>query len=152
MLFLSTFTNKIDKKGRVSIPANFRNVVRKEEFQGVVAYGSFVNDCIEACSMTRIAELSDTIDSLDPYSEERDAFATAILGGSFQLSFDSDGRVLLPEELLNLAHLHDKALFIGKGKTFEIWNPDNFKDYATKARELALAKRHSLKFNKSEVK
>lgn len=150
MLFLSTFTNKIDKKGRVSVPANFRSVIRKEEYQGVIAYNSFINDCIEASGISRIEHLSHNIDNLDPYSEARDAFATAILGGSYQLSFDSDGRVMLPESLLDLAHLKDKALFIGKGATFEIWNPERFKEYASKARSIAKDKRLVLKFNNKE--
>lgn len=150
MLFLSTFTNKIDKKGRVSVPANFRSVIRKEEYQGIIAYGSFVNDCIEASGISRIEHLSYNIDNLDPYSEERDAFATAILGGSHQLGFDSDGRVMLPESLLDLADLKDRALFIGKGATFEIWNPEQFKKYASKARAIAKDKRLVLKFNNKE--
>lgn len=148
MLFLSTFTNKIDKKGRVSVPANFRAVIRKEEYQGIVAYGSFVHNCIEASGVSRIEHLSQNIDNLDPYSEERDAFATVILGGSYQLGFDSDGRVMLPEILLELAGLKERALFIGKGATFEIWNPDKFKEYADKARRIAHQKRLSLKLNK----
>jgi len=149
MLFLSTYINKIDKKGRVSVPANFRNLIRKDEFQGVVAYGSFIHNSIEACNMERIASINETIDSLDPYSEERDAFATAIFGGSYQLAFDNDGRISLPEGLLELASLKDKALFVGKGKTFEIWNPDNFKSYEENARKLALEKRSVLRVNKS---
>jgi MraZ protein len=148
MLFLSTFTNKIDKKGRVSVPANFRAAVRKEEFQGVVAFASFVNECIEVSPISRIEQISDNIDAMDPYSEERDAFATAILGESFQLAFDTDGRVMLPELLLERVKLTDKALFIGKGKTFEIWDPAKFTTYADKARELAKEKRYSLKMNK----
>ena len=150
MLFLSSFTNKIDKKGRVSVPANFRNLIRKQEFQGIIVYGSFINNCIEACGLDRIAELSDTIDKLDPYSAERDAFATTILGGSYQLAFDQDGRVVLPENLMAKAKLSTSAIFIGKGKTFEIWNPDIFISYKDKAQELALANRELLKFNKNE--
>jgi MraZ protein len=149
MLFLSTYINKIDKKGRVSVPANFRAVIRGDEFQGVVAYGSFIHKSIEACNMERIAAINENIDSLDPYSEERDAFATAIFGGSYQLSFDNDGRINLPENLIELANLKDKALFVGKGKTFEIWNPENFKIYEANARKIALERRSALTINKS---
>jgi MraZ protein len=147
-LFLSTFINKIDKKGRVSVPAQFRVALRQEEFKGIIVYPSFVNECVEACGMDRISQISDGIDSLDPYSEERDAFATAILGESYQLSFDSDGRVVLNDSLMNAANLQDKALFIGKGKTFEIWNPEKFTDYAEKARKFAREQRDKLRFNK----
>jgi MraZ protein len=96
--------------------------------------------------MARIEYLNKTIDHLDPYSEERDAFATAILAGSVQLSFDPEGRVILPEELMSSAHLSEHACFVGKGETFEIWQPETFNIYAAKARELAKEKRSLLRF------
>ncbi|MDG1288001.1 MAG: division/cell wall cluster transcriptional repressor MraZ [Rickettsiales bacterium] len=144
-LFLSTFTNKIDKKGRVSIPAPFRSALADQEFHGIIAYGSFINPCIEACGYDRIAKLSANIETLDPFSEERDAFATTILGGSSQISFDGEGRVLLPETLIADAGLTDHALFVGKGETFEIWEPKAFEAYAEQARKLARAQRLKLR-------
>ncbi len=144
-LFLSTFVNKVDKKGRVSVPANFRATLNNQSYKGIVAYASFVNGCIEACGMDRIERLSESIDSLDPYSDERDAFAATILGGSVQLPFDSEGRVMLPESLLKEAGIDDTAVFVGKGATFEIWNPKEFETYAGKARDLAKRERASLR-------
>jgi MraZ protein len=144
-LFLSTFQNKIDKKGRVSVPASFRQVVAREEFNGIVAYPSFINPCIEACSMTRMEKLSQRIEELDAFSEERDAFATAILGGSVQLSFDGEGRVLIPELLIVEANLSDNALFIGKGETFEIWEPKAFAEHSMRSRQLAREKRGQIR-------
>lgn len=151
-LFLSTYVNKIDKKGRVSIPANFRNTLSNQQFQGVIAYMSFINGCIEACGMDRIERLSESIDSLDPYSDERDAFATTILGGSVQLPFDGEGRVMLPEQLISQAGIEDKAVFVGKGATFEIWRPELFETYSAKARDLAQRQRANLRLaaNKKE--
>lgn len=149
-LFLSTYTNKVDKKGRVSVPANFRSSIPKDGFFGIVAYGSFVNPCIEACDMARIEKLSESIDELDPYSDERDAFATAILGGSVQMQFDSDGRVTLPESLIKEAGITDKVVFVGKGATFEIWQPEKFEEYASKARDLAKRQRNSLRLTKKQ--
>lgn len=147
-LFLSTYTNKIDKKGRVSIPAPFRSVLQTQHFNGVIAYPSFVYDCIEACGMDRIEKLSETIDLMDPYSEERDAFAASILGGSQQLQLDETGRVLLPKELIDFAKLDEQAVFIGKGQTFEIWSPKAFEAYSAKARDLAKQRRGSLSFSR----
>ena len=144
-LFLSTFAKKIDKKGRVSVPAQFRASLTEESFGGVVVYSSFVNPCIEACGMSRIEKLSGSIDNLDPFSNERDAFATAILGGSSQLQFDSEGRVTLPPELLSSAGIVEDVVFVGKGPTFEIWEPKQFEEYSNKARKLALEKRGSLR-------
>jgi MraZ protein len=149
-LFLSTYVNKIDQKGRVSVPANFRSTLANQEYKGIIAYASFVNGCIEACGMDRIKRLSDSIDNLDPYSDERDAFATTILGGSVQLPFDKEGRVMLTEELIKQAGIEDKAVFVGKGATFEIWNPDIFDEYASKARDLAKKQRANLRLNDKE--
>jgi len=144
-LFLSTFTNKIDKKGRVSVPAPFRNALSGQEFNGIIAYSSFINPCVEACGFDRIAKLSASIESLEPFSEERDAFATAILGGSVQISFDGEGRVMLPELLVVEAGIKEAALFVGKGETFEIWEPKAFEEYAARARALAREKRLKLR-------
>lgn len=144
-LFLSTYVNKIDKKGRVSVPASFRNVLVNEKFQGIVAYASFISTCIEGCGMGRIEQLSESIDALDPYSDERDAFAATILGGSIQLPFDGEGRVILPESLIKEAGISDQVAFVGKGITFEMWDPNTFTSYADKAKMLAKEKRAHLR-------
>jgi MraZ protein len=144
-LFLSTFKNRIDKKGRVSVPASYRNALAGQSFQGIVTYASFVNPCIEACGMERIEKLYRQIERLDPFSEERDAFSTAILAGSQQLGFDGEGRVVLPEELIVEAGIIDTAMFVGKGETFEIWEPEAFAEYARKARDMAREKRLQLR-------
>lgn len=148
-LFLSTYLNKLDKKGRISVPSQYRAALSKEKFSGIVTYPSFVNPCIEACGMERMERLSESIDGLDPYSETRDAFATAILGGSVQLSFDGEGRVMLPEELLKIANIKDSAVFVGKGQTFEIWQPESFESYSEKARIIAKQERAALQLKQS---
>lgn len=149
MLFLSTFHNRIDKKGRVSIPAQFRAVlaakVLANDFQGIVVYQSPINNCIEACGMSRIIKLNERIEAFDPYSEERDAFVNTMFGESVQLSFDGDGRVLLPEHLIEAVGLKEEATFVGKGEIFEIWEPKAFKDYAKRARTLVQEKRFMMK-------
>lgn len=148
-LFLSTYLNKIDKKGRISVPASFRAVIASStkpnhDFFGIIAYGSFVNKCVEACGMDRIEKLSESIDNLDPYSDTRDAFATTVLGGSVQLAFDSEGRITLPENLIKNAAINESAIFVGKGQTFEIWQPELFTEYSAKARDIAKKERASL--------
>lgn len=144
-LFLSTFEKQIDKKGRVSVPPSFRAALQNQHFNGVVAYGSFVHPCIEACGMDRMEALYARIEALDPFSEERDAFATAILGGSVQLAFDGEGRIVLPEALLERANISGNGVFVGKGATFEIWEPKAFVAHQQAARELAKAQRGVLK-------
>ncbi len=145
MLFLATHINRLDKKGRISVPASFRAALAGQPFQGIVAYPSLGNPCIEACSMDRIMKMNEFIESLPPFSEERDALATVIFGESVQLAFDSEGRVSVPAQLLAFAGIDSEAVFIGKGEIFEIWQPGKFEAHAKQARTLVKEKRHIVK-------
>lgn len=145
MLFLSTYHNRIDKKGRLSVPAPFRAVLASQEFLGIVAYASPVHPCIEACGMNRIMKLNSRIERFDPYSEERDAFAATIFGESVQLAFDTEGRVMLPETLLAAAKLKENVTIVGKGEIFEIWEPKAFEAHIQQARALVRERRFQLK-------
>ena len=89
-MFLSTYENKLDKKGRVSVPASFRSHLSNLGYNGVICYPSFNNASIEACSQDRIEKISSAIDSLNPFEEKRDFFATSILSESTNLQFDSE--------------------------------------------------------------
>ena len=144
-IFLSKYLNKIDKKGRVSIPAGYRGALAKENFNGIIAYPSFKNNCIECCSMSHLEELSKIIQNLDPYSDERDAFETIVLGEAVQLQFDSEGRVILPSYLMEQVGISSQGCFVGKGLVFEIWNPDQFEAHRKSAKEIAQGNRKILK-------
>ena len=65
-MFLSSYENKIDKKGRVSVPATFRSHLHSMGYNGFISYPSFNHEALEACSQDRIEKLSNTIDSLNP--------------------------------------------------------------------------------------
>ena len=131
-MFLSTHENKMDKKGRVSVPANFRSHLNSVGYNGFIAYPSFNHPALEACSQDRIEKLSNTIDSLNPFEEKRDFFATSILSESENLQFDTEGRVSLSNKLLKHAKIKNSILFVGLGKTFQIWEPKNFEKFKTK--------------------
>ena len=147
-MFLSNYENKLDKKGRVSVPASFRSYLSSLGYNGVICYPSFNNQSIEACSQDRIEKLSNTIDSLNPFEEKRDFFATSILSESISLQFDSEGRVLLSSKLLKHAKIKNNMLFVGQGKTFQIWEPSIFEKFKAQARKKSNLYRASLKWEK----
>ena len=147
-MFLSTFENKLDKKGRVSVPASFRSYLSSLGYNGVICYPSFNNQSIEACSQDRIEKLSNTIDSLNPFEEKRDYFATSILSESISLQFDSEGRISLPTKLLKHAKIKNNMLFVGQGKTFQIWEPSIFEKFKAQAKKKSNLYRASLKWEK----
>lgn len=145
MLFLSTYHNRIDKKGRVSIPAQFRAVLTVQDSPAVIAYPSPINECIEACGMQRIMKFNQRVERFEPYSAERDAFSAMLFGDSVQMAMDTEGRVMLPEQLIDFAGLKEKVTIVGKGETFELWSPKAFEDYIERVRKIVREKRAELK-------
>ena len=145
-MFLSSYENKLDKKGRVSVPASFRSYLSNLGYNGVVCYPSFNNQSIEAWPQDRIEKLSNTIDSLNPFEEKRDFFATSILSDSENLQFDTEGRISLSKKLLDHAKIKNNVLFVGLGKTFQLWEPKNFEKFKMVARKKAYQNRSNLKW------
>jgi len=144
-LFLSKFDNKVDKKGRVSVPAPFRATLAGQSFPGIVAYPSIGQaQCIEGCDIAYMERLSESIEEFPPFSDEYEAFATKILGGAHQLSFDSEGRIVLPDPLLSYSGIAARALFVWRGKTFQIWEPEAFRVFEETAAKIAREKRNLL--------
>ncbi len=149
-MFLSSFENKIDKKGRVSVPATFRSYLNTLGYNGFVSYPSFNHSALEACSQDRIEKLSSTIDSLNPFEEKRDYFATSVLSESEIHQFDTEGRVSISEKLLNHAKIKNHVLFVGLGRTFQIWEPTNFEKFKSLARKKAFQNRSNLKWENNQ--
>ena len=145
-MFLSSYENKLDKKGRVSVPASFRSYLSNLGYNGVICYPSFNNQSIEAWPQDRIEKISNTIDSLNPFEEKRDFFATSILSESINLQFDSEGRISLTPKLLKHAKIKNSMLFVGQGKTFQIWEPTTFEKFRTKSSKKSNLYRSSLKW------
>ena len=149
-MFLSSFENKIDKKGRVSVPANFRSHLNSLGYNGFISYPSFNHNALEACTQDRIEKLSNAIDSLNPFEEKRDYFATSILSESENLQFDTEGRVSISEKLLDHAKIKSNVFFVGLGKTFQIWDPNNFHKFKAFARKKAFQNRSNLKWENKQ--
>ena len=146
-MFLSSYENKIDKKGRVSVPANYRSHLDSLGYGGFITYPSFNYSALEACTQDRIEKLSNSIDSLNPFEEKRDYFATSILSESTYLQFDSEGRVIFTKKLLDHAGIKNNLLFVGLGKTFQIWEPKNFEKFKKTAKQKAFKNRSNFKWD-----
>ena len=145
-MFLSIYENKLDKKGRVSVPASFRSYLSNLGYNGVICYPSFNNLSIEAWPQDRIEKISNSIDSLNPFEEKRDYFATSILSESINLQFDSEGRISLTSKLLKHAKVKSSMLFVVQGKAFQIWEPTTFEKFKVNAKKKANLNRSSLKW------
>ena len=145
-MFLSVYENRLDKKGRVSVPASFRSHLSNLGYNGVVCYSSFNNQSIEAWPQDRIEKISNAIDALNPFEEKKDYFATSILSESINLQFDSEGRIFLTPKLLKHAKIKNSMLFVGQGKTFQIWESTAFEKFRVQSRKKSNIHRSSLKW------
>ena len=147
-MFLSTYENNIDKKGRVSVPAQFRSHLSSLGFNSIICFPSFNQQCLEGWPQDRIEKISDAIDNLNPFEEKKDYFATSILSESVNLIFDTEGRISLTKKLLQHSKIKTRILFVGLGKTFQIWEPTLFEKFKTKAIKKSNLNRASLKWEK----
>ena len=128
------------------MPASYRSYLSNLGFNGAVCHPSFNNQSIEAWPQDRVEKISNTIDSLNPFDEKRDFFATSVLSESVNLQFDGEGRISLTLKLLKHAKLKNSILFVGQGKTFQIWEPIAFEKFRVNARKKANLNRASLKW------
>lgn len=139
-LFISSSTHKVDKKGRVSIPATFRKVLDREDEAGVVLGPTLREQpCVEGYGYGRLEQLAGQLDQLNPLSEEYEALAGQVLGRAKLVSLDPEGRIVLPAEFIERAQIEGEAVFVGLGKTFQIWSPALYANHRDTMRGVAQA-------------
>ncbi|HWD26947.1 MAG TPA: hypothetical protein VG387_07265 [Rhizomicrobium sp.] len=125
--FMSTVMGSLDSKGRVCIPAPFRQVLSAQATNGVYLYPSFVDASIEGYGQVALDALNARLAALDPFlSPAHDDMAMAIIARTQLLPADEGGRVRLPDALIEHAGLKDRVAFVGMGQKFKIWNADAY--------------------------
>jgi len=125
--FLSTVMGSLDGKGRVCIPATFRQVLAAQSTAGVYLCPSFFEAALDGFGQTALDNLHAKLSQLDPFlSPAHDDAAFAIIGRTQLLPLDEGGRVRLPDPLIAHAGLKDKVLFVGMAQKFQIWDATAF--------------------------
>ncbi|GJM01090.1 MAG: transcriptional regulator MraZ [Methyloligella sp.] len=132
--FVSSFTNKIDAKGRVSVPASFRAVLAKEQSDEIFCHPALDSAALDAGGPRLVKHIRGLLEDLAPYSDEKDQLATALFGESEYLKIDSDGRIVLPQRLRDVAGFTSQVTFVGLGDKFQMWEPSQFEDARNAAR------------------
>ena len=137
-MFLSTFEKQVDAKRRIVVPQEFRALV-SGPFDGIVCFPSIEADCIEGggrALFDRYIALMDEMPFGDPV---RSAIELSVLGGQAKMSFDTAGRITLPEQLCDQFGLTDWVVLVGLGDRFQIWEREAFQAHRAAQRELARA-------------
>ncbi len=134
--FLGSHQNRLDAKGRVSVPASFRAALRQSGRQSggqsgdasaagvqLVLRPSHLHPCIEAWPTSRFETLATPLEHYNLLSTEHDDLATSIYADAYPVEADKEGRILIPDQLAAHAGLTEAVVFMGMGATFQIWEP-----------------------------
>jgi len=132
--FVSNFTNRLDSKGRVSIPAPFRAVLARDGFEGLYVHPALDAPALDAGGNMLLDEIDAFLSTMSPYSDERDQLSTALLGTSEVLKVDPEGRVILTDAVKAHAGIADAVTFVGLGHKFQMWEPERFRTHLEEAR------------------
>ena len=152
-LFIGTHQNKLDAKGRVSIPAQFRSVLKKMSHAGEGApiatmylRPSHQHACIEGWTELGFEALSAPVaEGYNLFSPEHEDFVLALFGDACAMETDKEGRIMLPASLVDHAGLTENVTFIGTRNTFQIWEPAAGARRLAEAREKAKASGFSVR-------
>jgi MraZ protein len=134
-LFISTYVNKVDRKGRVSVPATFRSTLATHRQPNlVIAFPSVRLPALECTGSDRMAEMQERIETLEQFSEEYENLSL-LFADAHPLTLDGEGRVMLPEKLKEHAHIASDVAFVGLGAMFQLWNPARYEEHSSAVRE-----------------
>ena len=126
-LFLSTHVNRIDGKGRVSFPASFRQAITVGASGGVAIFKSLTHPAIEGVTIERLQQMSAALESMPAFGQEREDFELGIFATAQELQIEKEGRCSLPKSLLEEIGVQyitgAEVAFVGRGHSFQIWEP-----------------------------
>ncbi len=149
-MFLATIVNSLDAKGRVSVPADFRMAATHEDFNGVIIWPALNGGAFfEAAGYNYMLEMQNAIRALPLYSKERDKLQNAFFGEARKLSFDSNGRVTMPKDVLERLGVDGEIAFVGQGDSFQIWNAQTRQSAAQNIQFEAVPHLHHLGANQN---
>lgn len=136
--FVSHFTNRLDAKGRVSIPASFRAVLVRDGFEGLYCCNSAHNPAVDAGGNKLLAEIKNCTEQLAKLSPDHDMLAAALFGDSEIVKIDGDGRMVVSDAIREHTGLTDHITFVGMDYKFQIWEPESYRAYRAEAKKRAL--------------
>ena len=144
-LFTSEYSFKVDRKGRVSVPADYRAALATQSFQGIVVIPASGEQALDGSGHDRLEAMAQALDHSGVYSEEEMEEAQLLFSSARRLPFDGEGRILLPEDCIQHAGLGDSLTYAGLGKHFRLWNPEAYAAHKARIREQAAAKGRPLR-------
>lgn len=142
--FVSHYMLRLDTKGRLSVPAQYRAVLARDSFDGLYCYPALDRPALDAGGDALLEEIQALIAGFSPYSAQREQFSLALYGTSETLKIDAEGRIVLTDALKAHAKITTAATFVGLGHKFQIWEPGRFRAELAEATEKVRAFKQEL--------
>ena len=139
--FVSNTTNRVDSKGRVSIPANFRTILAGQQTLHVLL--NIERSVADAGGSDFIDENLNILSQMDPLSHEYETWSFCLLGDADELKIDPEGRIVLSDNIKAHTGISDHVTFVGRGHFFQLWQPQAYLEYRQQMRSSALEQRRS---------
>ena len=134
-LFLSTYVNKVDRKGRVSVPATFRSTLATHrEPNLVVLFPSFRLPALDGSGGNYVEEMNERLETIDQFSDDHENLSQ-LFAEAHPLTMDGEGRIVLPETLKEHASIATDVAFVGLGAMFQMWEPARYAEHRSTVRE-----------------
>jgi MraZ protein len=133
--FLSNATNKIDAKGRVSVPSAFRNVLASEGIEELYCLQDIHYPAISIGGPELLARYEMRLQDPDPFSPEKNEMSLLIHGGGIFMKLDSEGRLMVTDFIRSHTGIEGEVTFVGRADYFQLWRPEGFAEAQKAARE-----------------
>ena len=141
--FLSSAVNRIDAKGRVSVPAHFRAVLQKRGYQDLYALRALDVTALDVGGMDLLDRYEKRIALEDPFLQTADDMSFFCHGDGAFLKLDQDGRITVNDFIREYTGITTDVAFVGRGHFFQIWEPGQFDAYRAQARSRLLKLRQA---------
>ena len=141
--FLSTNVMNIDAKGRVSVPGRFRAVIAQRGYQELYALRALDSPALDVGGPDLLETYEAKIASLDPFLQSADDMSFFIHGDGDFLKMDSEGRLQVNDFIRAHTGVSDRIAFVGRGKHFQVWEPERLSDYSADVRARLLKLRQA---------
>lgn len=133
--FLSNATNRVDAKGRVSVPSAFRNILSASGIEELYCFQDFHYPAINVGGPELLARFERRLSELDPFAPEASRMSLLIHGGGIYMKLDSEGRLTVTDFIRSFTGIEGEVTFVGRADYFQLWRPEGFLEAQNAARE-----------------
>ncbi|PIU51624.1 cell division/cell wall cluster transcriptional repressor MraZ [Candidatus Desantisbacteria bacterium CG07_land_8_20_14_0_80_39_15] len=133
-MFMGEYQHSLDKKGRLIVPSKFREILtEKYEDKFVITRG--LDNCLFLYPSDEWREIERKVKTLSMLKREARAFKRFLISGAVECVLDKQGRIMIPFNLRQHAHIERDVVLIGAVEKIEIWSKENWHTYSKKAEE-----------------